>query len=128
MHIFTIYNSQKLKTYSNMMQVNVICQTLWKFLHRISNIFLQKNNLVSCSGWISFCLWMSTLICMFSNDMMIFDYVFRADTDNSSCFIKEIWVSMCLSISHSMLSFSCKEIVFLFCCVVTMPYQMYKFQ
>jgi hypothetical protein len=64
-NIFTAYNSQELKIYSIMMQVKIICQMLQIFFVQIGNVFISsKNNLISY-----------TLICIFFNDMMVFDYL-----------------------------------------------------
>jgi hypothetical protein len=55
---FLKHSCKKLKICSIMMQVKVICQTLWKFLCRI---ILLKSNLIC-----------SMLLCIFFSDMMVF--------------------------------------------------------
>jgi hypothetical protein len=63
MYIFTIYNPEKLKIYSIMMQVKFICQTLGlKVFAQNEQCIYLKNNLLRCSTQIVFILCLSTLI------------------------------------------------------------------
>lgn len=55
MNIYVTYNSQKLIIYNIMMQAKIICETLWKFLCRISCVFTSQKLIWYPVLWVYMC-------------------------------------------------------------------------